>query len=711
MPGGRTDEGGAAPAADPGAGGRRLGRGLGLVALAAATLAAFGGVRGNGWILFDDPGYVFDNPHISHGFTLAGLRWLTHAQHGANFHPLTSVTHMLIVQAFGLDPGAHHVVSLLLHALNAVLLALALHRLTGAWWRSVLVAALFALHPLRVESVAWASELKDVLSGLFFMLVLLAYARWAERPGAWRYGVVVACFGLGLLAKPMLVTLPFVLVLLDLWPLGRWPGFPAPAGTRFVPVRAPMRPLAGLLWEKWPLFALVAASSVVTFLVQRASGAVAPAAGMPLSDRAANAALAYWRYLGLTLWPRDLIPFHGLSGSVDLVRGLLGAVALAAVTGWVVWRARRRPAALVGWFWYVGTLVPVIGLVQVGMQSHADRYTYLSVIGIAVAVVWSLGAPGRGPLRVALGVAAVTALGVLGAATARQVAWWKDNTTLFRHVLAVDPGNLVAHQCLGSELLKSGQPRAAIPYFESALRTMPAFSGARLDLGSALGMEGRYDEAITQFRELLRGRDDAGVRRNLGRALARAGRPDEAIAEYEAALRLDPDDAGAMSELGALFGGRGRVHEAESLLRRAVELEPGARETRRRLAVTLALEDRVEEAIGNYRALAAQDSADLDALNNIAWIRATHPDPRHRDGAEAVRLAELACARSHEPAAVLFSTLAAAYGEAGRLPDAVRAGSRAVELARAERDSAGAVRYAQQLARYREGRAFHFGGQ
>ena len=682
----------------------------GLGALAGATVIVFAGVLRNGWILLDDPDYVLTNSHVRGGLTLDGLRWLLRSPHAANYHPLTTLVHMLNVQCFGLNSSGHHAVSLALHAANAVLLALALSRLTGAWWKSLLVAALFALHPLRVESVAWASELKDVLSSLFFMLTLLAYIDWAERPNARRYVTVALCLAAGLLAKPMLVTLPFVLVLLDYWPLGRLRGYPRVVAAGASELGAPARSLGGLLLEKWPLFLLIAASAVGTFVVQRGGGAVIDTVTMPLPARAANAALSYGRYLRLTLWPQGLVPYYPLIRTPDASRGAFAAVALLAATALVAWQARRRPYLAMGWFWYLGTLVPVIGLVQVGMQSHADRYTYLPVIGIAIAGVWWLGelVPASRAARVAAMAAACALIGALGAATVRQVSYWHDNRTIFTRALALDHDNVVAYQCLGSELQKAGQAKAAIPYFEAALRVMPAFSEARTDLGVALGMLGRYNEAILQFHEVLRSKDNAGVRHDLGVALMHSGRGSEAIAEFEEALRFDPEHFETLVDLGSVLGSAGRAHEAVAPLRRAVELRPDANDARRQLAVALSLDGSVEEAIENYRTLAQRDSTDLDALNNIAWIRATHPDASHRNGAEAVRLAELARDRSVEPMAVLFSTLAAAYAEAGRMPEAVREGQRAVRLAGAERDSSGELRYARQLALYRAGVPFHF---
>ena len=693
---------------------------LTLALLAAATVAAFAGVFRNGWILFDDPLYVYENPHVNRGFTPAGVRWFLTQPHGGNWHPLTSWSHMLDVQLFGLSPVGHHAMSLALHALNAVLLAVVLHRLTGAWWRSVLVAALFAVHPLRVESVAWVSERKDVLSALFFLLTIEAYRRWVLRPGGGRWALVIVCFALGLMAKPMLVTLPFVLVLLDVWPLGRLAGFKTSAADRGGPARAAgsaadrgraaPRSLAGLLLEKWPLLALAAASAIVTFVVQRKTGAVASTESVLPLRRVCNALISYWRYVGKSAWPTGLAPFYPYAGAANVAGAVAAAAGLIAVTVATIRQARRRPYLVIGWLWFLGMLLPVIGLVQVGGQSWADRYSYLPVIGLLVAVVWGAAdlAQRSRAGRIALAAAALLALAALSVATALQVARWKDTRTLFTYALAVTRDNPIAHQCLGDVLLEENQVALAVPHYREAVRLAPDFADAHNKLGSALGALGHYDDAIAQFVLGLRSGENAEVRHNLGYTYQRLGRIDEAIPQYELALRRDPQNYLALVHLGEVLGARNRLAESERYLRRALAIDPRDQVPRRALAVTLTLEGQVEGAIHEYREILGSSPDDLDALNNVAWIRATHAEARHRDGAEAVRLAERARDRSSEPQAVLYSTLAAAYAEAGRFPEAVAAGQRAVALARAAGESESAGRYLQQLADYRAGRPFHF---
>jgi tetratricopeptide (TPR) repeat protein len=687
----------------------RLIRALSLALLGLAVLAAFGGVLRNGWMLLDDPGYVYENPHVSPGLTVEGLRWFLHQPHGGNWHPLTSLSHMLDVQLFGLTPAGHHAVSLALHLLNVLLLVIVLHRFTGAWWRSLLVGALFGLHPLRVESVAWVAERKDVLSGLFFLLTLEAWRRWAARPGVRRYALVVACLALGLMSKPMLVTLPFVLVLLDVWPLGRLRGVAPPDGASGC--RAPRRTLAGLLVEKWPLFALAAVSVTVTLVIQKQSGAVMPAALLGLPERVGNALLSYWRYIGMTFWPGALSPFYPLPAAVNPWAAVAAAAGLAAVTALALRRGRERPYLAVGWSWYLGTLVPVLGLVQVGMQGHADRYTYVPIIGLLIAAVW-----GAGDLLVvrrrAQGVAAagaVLALAALGVTTARQVALWKDTRTLFTHARRVTGESVVVEQVLGSAFEADSQRAEAIRHLRRAVELDSNYVRSRYNLGLVLARDGRIDEAVRQFRRALDLQPmNSEVLINLGLAVQRQGGLDEAETLYRrAALNMGDNQAWALRQLGVVVALQGRVEEGLGLMRQATALAPDGPDSHVLFAsALLAFPGHDAEAAEHLRLALRRAPVSVEALNGLAWLLATSPDPAVRQAGEAMQLAERAVQASGGRDPGVLDTQAAAQAGAGRMDTAIATARRALELAvRASADTL-AVAIRGRIASYEQGRAW-----
>jgi len=469
------------------------------VGLAAATVAAFAGVLQADFLTFDDPVYVTRNDRVRAGLGLDGLAWAFRAGDGGNWHPLTWISHMLDVELFGLAPAGHHATSLALHVASSLLLLFALERMTRDFWRSALVAALFALHPLHVESVAWISERKDVLSTFFLALVLLAYARYAEEPTRRRFVGVLVLYAAGLMSKPMLVTLPFLLLLLDAWPLRRLPRI----GTK----RAVL--------EKLPLFALAATASAVAFLVQHATGAVATTGLVTLPIRASNALASIARYVAKTFWPSGLACFvpHPVvvTPREDLARllywpGALSAIGILVVT-FVGYRQRRaRPWLLVGWLWYLIALLPVIGLLQVGHQAYADRYTYLPTIGIAVAVAFALRelVTHRPELRAPVVAVTLAALAALSGLTWRQIGTWRDSHTLFEHALAVTDHNYMAHTVLGVEARRSGDLRGAQEHFEQALEGNKSSVRAMVELGQTLRDLGDLPGARRLFNRALR---------------------------------------------------------------------------------------------------------------------------------------------------------------------------------------------------------------
>ncbi len=528
---------------------RSLGLALGLAVL---TVLVFAPVVGNDFVSLDDPAYVTANRQVRRGLTAEGFAWAWGAEVAANWHPLTLLSHMLDCELYGLYPGGHHLTSLLLHAANAVLLFLVWRRLTGAAARSAVVASLFAVHPLHVESVAWIAERKDVLSGFFFLLTLAAWLGWVRRPTTRRYLLALLAFLLGLLAKPMLVTVPFVLLLLDVWPLERLP--------RGAPAAEIRRALGRLVREKLPFFLAALAAGVVTLFTQRE--AMFPLAALPPAQRAANALLAYAAYLGDTLWPRGLAVFYPLPPAQPAWRVALAAALFAALTALALARLRRSPWLAVGWLWFAGMLVPVIGLLQVGSQGRADRYTYLPSIGLFVAVVWEVCAlvrrrerPARRPgaTRAVLAAAALLVIASLAVAARAQVATWRDSLTLFRHALAVTERNLLAEMRVGTELARRGDHAGAERHLRAAVRIAPGAPRPQAALGRWLHERGRPGEALPHLRQASRLRPrDARLQLRLGIVLAELGRTEEARARFRRALELNPGLEGARRRLAAL---------------------------------------------------------------------------------------------------------------------------------------------------------------
>jgi tetratricopeptide (TPR) repeat protein len=526
-------------------------------ALALATVATFAPVLGNGFVDFDDGDYVVRNRHVLDGLTPAGLRWALTSQDAGNWHPLTWVSHMADVQLYGLDARGHHLTSLLLHAASAALFFLLLRAATGALWPSALAAALFALHPLRVESVAWAAERKDVLAVFLWMLTSLAYLRYARRPRASRYAAVAGLFALALMAKPVVVTLPLALLLLDFWPLGRWrPGDPARGWRQ-----------AGLLvLEKLPLLALTAAASALTLRAQVAAGAMSDAAVNTLGVRVASALLAYVRYLGKAFWPQGLSPFYPFAMHREPTALVAGAaLALAVLTALALAAWRRRPWLAFGWLWYLGTLVPMTGIVQAGSQALADRYTYVPLAGFGVALAWGAAAlvGRRRALAAAGAVAAVAALVALAVVANRQTLHWRDSESLFRRAVALDPRNILAQINLGAALTAKGRLDEADRHYRAALAVSPRLPGVHEALGANLVKLGLRDEAIRVYTdEGAAFPQSAAGPYHLASLLTQAGRAAPAEAAFREALRRAPDHTGAHRSLGALLADQGRWAEA-----------------------------------------------------------------------------------------------------------------------------------------------------
>ncbi len=556
-------------------------------AAAVAVLSALpylaGGVSGS-FIAIDDGDYIYDNPRVRDGLTRAGVRWALTSFHASNWHPLTWISHMADISLFGLDARGHHLTSVLIHALAAALLCVALHRMTGALGRSAFVAALFGVHPLHVESVAWAAERKDVLAGLLFAFVLLAYAQYARRPRPLGYLAVVALLALGLTAKPMLVTAPCVLLLLDFWPLGRSPGT-AGAGA----ATAHRIKQRHLLAEKVPLLALCAGASWLTLIAQRTGGTLATLERHPPGHRLANALVSYAVYLRDAIWPSSPAVYYPHPASLPSPAVIAAALLVLAALSWVAWAGRRRrPFLATGWLWYLGMLVPVLGLVQVGGQARADRYTYLPLLGVFLMLAWSVP-PTSSPRRrlPPRAIVAVTILLLLAGLSAAHLRHWRDSETLFRRALAVTTGNWLIHNNLGAVLLARDRLDEAAEQFQKSLQSSPRAENHN-NLGMVLFRGRQIDGAIEQYRQALRLRPDyAAARHNLGLALAALGRTEEATGHFREALRLNPGFFEAALALGRASAELGRPTEAAGAYREALRLRPQSVEARSGLAAVL----------------------------------------------------------------------------------------------------------------------------
>jgi tetratricopeptide (TPR) repeat protein len=580
--------------------------------LVLATIALYWPATGYDFVNYDDPEFLTANPHVQGGLSWEGVKWaFGNTEQAVYWAPLMWLSHMLVCQFFGLNAWWHHLINVLLHATNTALVFLLLRRMTGATWRCLVVAALFGLHPLRVESVAWVTERKDVLSALFWLLALWAYSRYAEgrmqnaecrtqnaavRSPASRftfhvsryYFLSLIYFALGLMSKPMVVTLPCVLLLLDYWPL-----------ERFNHSRA-----RTLVMEKIPFFALALAASVVTFMVQSHGGAVAGGELLPFGARAGNALISYCRYLGKMFWPTDLAVFYPHPGYWPMGKVLLAAALLLGISAWLFAQRRRYPFLLVGWLWFCGTLVPAIGLVQSGDQAMADRFTYLPSLGVLVLAIWGACDLARrwhyG--AAALSMAGSTAIVLCAVLTRQELGYWSDSETLFRHALEVTEKNEVAYNNLGSALDEKGQTDEAIRLYEKALRLKPDDATAHANLGIALARKGQTDEAIRQYQEALRLKPDyAEPHYSLGNVLARAGQIDEAMREYQEAVRLKPDYAAAHNNLGFALVRKGQLDQAIRQYQEAIRLKPDYAGAHYNLGFALVKLGQTDEAIRHFQ--------------------------------------------------------------------------------------------------------------
>jgi protein O-mannosyl-transferase len=703
--------------------------GLGLIALVALV---FGRLVNAELTNYDDNFYVTFNPHVQSGLSLESTSWAFSSYYAANWHPLTWLSLQLDQTLFGPKPAGFHLTNIVLHGTNAILLFFILRRMTGALWRSWFVAALFALHPLHVESVAWVAERKDVLSGLFWMLTLWAYMLYVEKPGIIRYGALISVFGLGLLTKPMLVTLPMVLLLLDYWPLKR----------SFSKV---------LLLEKAPLVILVGVSSLITFQAQAAGGALKSLEWIPFPVRLANSLYTYVAYLFQTLWPIDLAVFYAHEFPTWNDWRVIGAAGLLVfLTFSVVYLGKTRPYLPVGWFWYLGTLVPVIGLIQVGIQGRADRYTYLPLIGVFILIVWGCGDLASKPqLKKTVVVAGVGAILICCVLSFLQTGIWQNSVTLWQHALAVAKEHASIHQSLGIALNESSRPEEALPHLKKALDLDPSFADHHYNYGLAIQRD-RPAQAAQEFAITVRiNPNHLKAHECLARLLGRENKQDEAIHELLEILRLDPHEAQAHISLGLTYMKRFEMVEAQQHFQEALTLQPRNPEVQNYLGLTFAWQQEYETAEGHYRKALALNDRYPEALVNLgtslahqgkwkearyyleravklepravgfhcqlalvlnelgdsagaakayetasrlkpdwpqaacdlAWKLATHSDAKNRSAGDALFLAQEACrATASQPNAKYLDVLAAAQANMGRFEEAIATIKKALAL-------------------------------
>lgn len=581
--------------------GLRIGRREFLIGagLTLATLAVYGRVISHHFINLDDDVYIYENPKVTAGLTAKGLVWAFTTFHAANWHPLTWLSHMLDTQLFGLNPGPHLAANVLFHILNTLLLFALLKYMTQSVGRSAIVAALFALHPMHVESVAWAAERKDVLSTFFGLLSLLAYVRYATAAPSWkRFLPVSATLGLALMAKPMFVTWPFVMLLLDYWPLNRLNWHPGDGFNRLV------RGLAPLAREKIPLFGLVAASTVITYAAQSRGGAVRQFADAPIALRISNAVVSYARYILSLLWPSGLGVYYPFSPEGIAPWQIAAALALVVCITIVAIRTMEGHRYLMtGWAWYLGTLIPVLGLVQVGGQAMADRYSYIPSVGLFVMIVWGVADlfARRRVRNPATGLATAIWLVTIGSVAWIQVGFWRDSITLFRHTLLVAPNNLVIHYNLAHALGRQGNANEAIDHFGEALRIKPDFFDALINIGITLSDQRRFAEATSYLSRAIEIEPESSKGHlQLAIALAQNGSHDEAMAHFSEALDLAPGDPDVRTNLGLMLARQGKLPEAAEQLNEALRLNSSSPEAHNNLGIVLLMQGEPEKSISHF---------------------------------------------------------------------------------------------------------------
>lgn len=585
--------------------------------LVLVTFVAFWQVRNNEFVNLDDNLYVTDNPHVQEGLTLRGIFWAFTTMHAGHWHPMTWLSHLFVYDLFGLNPSGHHMANLLFHVANTLLLFLLFQRMTASPWRSGLMAALFALHPLHVESVAWVAERKDVLCAFFWMLTMWAYVSYVKKPKLHRYLLVVLYFILALMSKPMAVTLPFALLLLDYWPLGRLQFDKSKNHDRR------RTSILRLILEKVPLFFITAILSWLTIFAQWKGGAVATIGKLPLEIRMGNALVSYVMYISKMLWPKGLAVLypHPILSPLWEVAG--AALLLGMITVLVIRVGQKHSYYIVGWLWYLGTLVPVIGFVQVGVQAMADRFTYLPLIGLFMMIAY--GVPdilSRWRYRrVVLITSASLVLLILMITTISQVKLWQNSVTLFNHTLKVTNNNSIIHNNLGVTLARQGKDQESIVHYKKALEIESNYADAHYNLGVLLARQGKEQEAVAQFIETLRIKPDYTQAHNdLALILTKQGKIQEALTHFTEAVRTNPNNAEAHFNLGIALLRQGRIPEAIFHFNQALQINPKDARVHQNLGVVLASQGKTEEAIAHLIQALQINPNNADAHYSLASL-------------------------------------------------------------------------------------------
>ena len=657
--------------------------------LVVITLVAYLQLPTHDFLNLDDSGYITQNMHVKEGVTWKNFAWAFSFTNFAYWHPLTWLSHMLDFQLFGMNASMHHLMNLFFHIANSLLLFLVFNRMTGSLWKSAFIAALFAIHPLNVESVAWASERKNVLSTFFWMLTMLAYVRYTEQPNFYRYLLILFVFVLGLMSKPMLVTLPFVLLILDYWPLNRFtlfqPNDNEHGFRQSIDSGSRLTQDLHLVLEKIPFLFLSAVSIYLSSLSVQRFGAIISTASVPMKLRITNALISYIAYIKKMVWPYNLAVYYPYPKTIPLWEIAGAGLFMACVTFFTFRRAKEKPYFAIGWLWYIGTLFPVIGLAQAGLwPSIADRFAYVPLIGVFIIISW--GVPDLISRwrykKLIIASVAIAIISIFTVTTHVQNMYWANNITLFKHALDVTNDNDIAHQKLGEALASQGKTNEAVRQYFEALRINPKLSAAHLNLGVCLREEGKLDEAIEHFSNVLQTNpNSAGAYYEIGVALEKMDKFDAAVRYFSKALRIKPNNAIAHNYLGIVLARQKKENEAIFHFYEALRIDPNYADANFNLGIIFADQKNIKQAIRRYKRALYINPNMTQALYNLSWILATCNNERYRNGEEAIELATQLCNITKFRQPLPFDALAAAYAETKKFDAAVLSAEKGLKLA------------------------------